>query len=391
MNNFKFSSKVLASFILMGILLLTGTIEKSMNLNDLAVEAANLDGIILQNGKKFYYKNGMLQKGQHKVNGNWYLFDRKTGEMKYGQQKDINGQWYLFDRKNGVMRKGQVYDAGNWYLFDRASGAMRKGQVYDAGNWYLFDRASGVMRKGQVKDAGSWYFFDRASGIMKKGVVQDQGNSYLFDRNSGIRKYNLTTGKFFTNIYSIKSPGDLLVIANKNNALASSYVPSKLRNVNVTRKSSTSTRMVDGAASALESLFAGAKKSGIQLGAFSGYRSYKDQQAAYGKYKDDSISARPGHSEHQTGLAQDVVSAAKVNGDGSNVLVQSYGTTKEGKWLAANAHKYGFIIRYPKGKEKITGYSYEPWHIRYVGKDVAAKLYAQNWTLEEAYINGYLK
>ncbi|WP_180753122.1 C39 family peptidase [Lactococcus lactis] len=151
------------------------------------------NGIVNENGERYYYINGVLQKGQQNINGSWYLFNRTTGVMMYGQQKDSNGQWYLFDRSSGIMRKGQVNDAGNWYLFDRSSGIMRKGQVNDAGNWYLFDRSSGVMRKGQVNDAGNWYLFDRSSGVMRKGQVNDAGNWYLFNRSSGIMMYGLQT------------------------------------------------------------------------------------------------------------------------------------------------------------------------------------------------------
>ncbi|EAO56830.1 D-alanyl-D-alanine metallocarboxypeptidase [Bacillus thuringiensis serovar israelensis ATCC 35646] len=89
------------------------------------------------------------------------------------------------------------------------------------------------------------------------------------------------------------------------------------------------------------------------------------------------FSAKPGHSEHQTGLVMDV-SAKSFD----NKLEQEFEQTKEGKWLAKNAHKTGFIIRYPKGKEDVTGYEYEPWHIRYVG-DIATNLFEKGLTLEE--------
>lgn len=204
-------------------------------------------------------------------------------------------------------------------------------------------------------------------------------------------KFNLTTKTFYKNIYTIKNPSNTLVLVNKNNKLSKNYVPSNLRVVKVARRSDDTAKMNSTAAKQLEKMFADAKKDGIELAAWSGYRSYKTQQAAYNQWKkNDSISARPGHSEHQTGLAMDVI-AKKDLKKNTSPLTQSFGKTKEGKWIAANAYKYGFIIRYPKGKEKITGYSYEPWHIRYVGEKVATKLYENNWTLEEAYIEGYLK
>jgi len=122
-----------------------------------------------------------------------------------------------------------------------------------------------------------------------------------------------------------------------------------------------------------------AKKVGYTINLLSSYRSYEYQRNLYNNYvklhgqaEADTFSARPGHSEHQTGLAFDV---GKID--------NNYGNTSEGIWLAKNAHKYGFIIRYPKGKEKITGYMYEPWHIRYLGIDIATKVYNSGLCLEE--------
>ena len=91
-----------------------------------------------------------------------------------------------------------------------------------------------------------------------------------------------------------------------------------------------------------------------------------------------AIQRKPGQSEHQSGLAADV-SSPSVN----YALTESFGKTDEGIWLAQNAHKFGFIIRFPDGKESITGYLYEPWHIRYVGESVATEIYAKDLTLEE--------
>ena len=133
------------------------------------------------------------------------------------------------------------------------------------------------------------------------------------------------------------------------------------------------------ASQALLQLQSAAKKEGFSLPLISGYRSYSTQNTIYNNYikrwgqeYTDTVSARPGHSEHQTGLAFDV-----------GQLSNSYGETKEGIWLKENCYKYGFILRYLKGKESITGYAYEPWHIRYVGVDVATEIMKNNLTLEE--------
>lgn len=97
-----------------------------------------------------------------------------------------------------------------------------------------------------------------------------------------------------------------------------------------------------------------------------------------GKEAADLYSAAPGHSEHQTGLAMDLTTV-----DANFDLVESFADTNEGKWLAENASKYGFIIRYPKEKIDITGYAFEPWHIRYVGKPYAKYLSQNKLTLDE--------
>lgn len=130
---------------------------------------------------------------------------------------------------------------------------------------------------------------------------------------------------------------------------------------------------------ALYEMFAAASAEGLSLWVRSGVRTYADQKWQYNVYVErdgkalaDTYSARPGHSEHQTGLAFDL-----------NSLYTSFGETAEGKWLAANCHKYGFIIRYPAGKEHITGYMYEPWHVRYVGMDHAPVIYEKGLCLEE--------
>ena len=132
------------------------------------------------------------------------------------------------------------------------------------------------------------------------------------------------------------------------------------------------------ALSNLHTLQADAKAAGFNIPTLSAYRSYETQRVLYNNYyaRDgsfaDTYSARPGHSEHQTGLAFDVGS-----------IDNNYGNTEAGKWLNLNCMNYGFIIRYPKGKENITGYQYEPWHIRYVGVSVATDIMNRKITLEE--------
>lgn len=188
----------------------------------------------------------------------------------------------------------------------------------------------------------------------------------------------------------ITGPINKYVLVNKKNSLSSDFVPDKLREVNVTFSFegwNEKRQMQDEAATQLEKLFAKALEEGHVLYAVSGYRSYARQEAIYnnnvatrGQEATDLVSAKPGQSEHQTGYAMDV-SCLSVGFD----LVESFGETPEGIWLAEHAHKFGFIIRYKKDTTHITGYSYEPWHVRYVGIELATYLYNNDLTLEEYY------
>lgn len=185
---------------------------------------------------------------------------------------------------------------------------------------------------------------------------------------------------------------DIAVVVNKERGLPDSYEPTDLTepNVDFSFSGKADKRMLrKEAAQALEKLFKQASADGIKLYGVSGYRSRATQVSVYnnnvktqGQAEADKVSARPGFSEHQTGLAIDVSSQSAKFG-----LEEVFGATKEGKWLAEHAHETGFIIRYPKGKEDITGYSYEPWHIRYVGVDIAKVVYENRWTLEEYFQN----
>ncbi|MFM9278258.1 D-alanyl-D-alanine carboxypeptidase family protein [Paenibacillus jiagnxiensis] len=186
------------------------------------------------------------------------------------------------------------------------------------------------------------------------------------------------------------------VIVNKQRSLPKGYEPSDLVVPNVPFSFDgphEKRHMRKEAAGALEKLFAAAKKDGIKLRAVSGYRSYARQKTIYnnnvktkGLEYASKVSAVPGMSEHQTGLAIDVSSPSV-----GNALEQSFGSSKEGKWLAKHAPEYGFVIRYPKGKDDITGYVYEPWHIRYIGVDLAEDAATKGLTLEEYFDEDHIK
>lgn len=178
---------------------------------------------------------------------------------------------------------------------------------------------------------------------------------------------------FDKKMYSIDDPSSKWVVVNKKRPLPDGYVPADL----------IAGLMRNEAYNQLQVLQAGAKNTGYNLSILSAYRSQATQASTYGAYvaKDgvaqaDTYSARPRHSEHQTGLAVDV-------GNGVCNLEICFGNTAAGQWLAAHAHEYGYIIRYQQGKTPITGYQYEPWHLRYVGEELAAEIYKSKLTLEE--------
>ena len=178
------------------------------------------------------------------------------------------------------------------------------------------------------------------------------------------------------------------ILVNKNSALPSDYEPSDLTRPDVKYApgvAESRKQMRPAAARALEELFKAAADDGIELLAISGYRSYWTQNDLYNRrLKETSLEyvsiyvAKPGQSEHQTGLAMD------LGCTGYTDLTERFAETPAYAWLSEHAHEYGFIIRYPKDGTDETGYAYEPWHIRYLG-DLAEDVYKSGLTLEAWY------
>ncbi len=173
----------------------------------------------------------------------------------------------------------------------------------------------------------------------------------------------------------------MLVLVNKNNKLTKSFVPPFLEKIDK-KYAHDEKYLRKEARVSFEKLSRDAKKKGLSITAVSTYRSFDYQEGLFKNYVKEKgkkyalkCSAKPGHSEHQTGLAIDV--------EGSNKDYNLFADSLEFNWMRKNAHKYGFILRYPKGKEHITGFKYEPWHYRYVGIDVATIMFEEDLTLEE--------
>lgn len=165
-----------------------------------------------------------------------------------------------------------------------------------------------------------------------------------------------------------------------------SFLPSDLVDV-------AGTRLAAAAARDYASMTAAAAKEGVSIVAVSGFRSYAEQQELHARYqavfgpgRAAELSAAPGHSEHQSGLAVDIADSS-----GQCPLMECFAGTPAGAWAAANAWKFGFIVRYPEGAQPITGFGYEPWHLRHVGKRTAGKMHGAGIPTLEEYLAGDLR
>lgn len=203
-----------------------------------------------------------------------------------------------------------------------------------------------------------------------------------------IKKSQLNQIQVTNGIKYIQNPNNIAVLVNKEFSLPVNYRAKDLIKPDVKfsfDEKNEKQLMRKEAAEALHNMFESAKKEGVEITAVSGFRSYQRQKqvftaevAASGAEHAQQAVAEPGKSEHQTGLTMDISSA-----ENQFQLNEDFEKTAAGKWLAKNSAEYGFILRYPKGKEKATGYMFEPWHFRYVGVDIAKDINKRGLTLEE--------
>lgn len=210
------------------------------------------------------------------------------------------------------------------------------------------------------------------SGLEPVEAVMNISYSLIDSRNSSDRTYFL------------EEPSNTALLIKKGFSISKDYVPEDLVEVNIPTATKNN-QMRSDAAKALETMYEDAKKEGLILAVNSAYRSYEEQQKIYDEYfriYDEvtaaSLVAVPGTSEHQLGLSVDLTSQSVIDGQ-----YGVFGSTPEYQWVIKNAHKYGFILRYPSDKIDITGIANEPWHYRYVGVELATQLYEEGLTLEE--------
>lgn len=228
--------------------------------------------------------------------------------------------------------------------------------------------------------------------INEKYYKKDNLERYVnyYSKNNNLTSKEIVTNvnsnldtTFYENYESTDTSKDTLMIVNKHYKIENNYKPGNL--VTVLSEHGYPNKIRADVYEEFKKMYNAAKNDNVSIFIASPYRSYSDQNALYtyyvntdGKQNADTYSARPGFSEHHTGLAMDLIPEYGLDLD-------TFENSDGFKWMQENAYKYGFILRYPKGKEDITGYDYEPWHYRYVGVEVATKIHDLDITFDEYY------
>ncbi|MEG2322059.1 MAG: M15 family metallopeptidase [Bacilli bacterium] len=245
--------------------------------------------------------------------------------------------------------------------------------------------------KAKIKDILAIEYSDKLDDILKETYyIPDHLMDYLNlsktnnNINEVVSKVNVNSYKdWYTDAVKTKVDENLKMLVNKFNYLDETYKPNDI--VNIPEEYAYANHKIkEEVYSQYKKMWKEAKKEGLTLIVTSSYRDFDEQKKEYDAANDD-YAAKPGFSEHQTGLALDIVTYDTQGNDFEN--------KKEFLWLQDNADKYGFILRYPKDKENITGYAYESWHYRYVGTTLASKVKTSNLTFDEyhAYFCDYKK
>ncbi len=259
---------------------------------------------------------------------------------------------------------------------------------------YNCKEISAIIARGNDEDVSSFAKRDKVDNVLEylqfeyaKLSNYDRYVDYEMkertDAEDTVTYVNLNLDKEYYTDSILISKYSETVLANKYRQLGEEYVPDDLMKIKEEYAVDDEQYLTKVAVEAFEKMAKDAAKEGFSILANSAYRSYQDQQEVYDVYKDlygqkyvDNYVALAGYSEHQTGLALDVSSANN----------KVFADSKEYNWMLENSYKYGFIMRYPKDKEKITGYKYEAWHYRYVGKEIAKYIYENDLTYDEYYI-----
>ena len=343
-----------------------------------------------------------LDPGWQYVNSSWY-YGNADGSAKMGwlYDKSYSAWFYLDPAQQGKMLTGFYRDTTGSAFISKSNGALiEHSWVYLGSAWY-YAKKGGYLATGWLWDPAytAWFYLDRSTTKMVTGWLWDpnynawfylgsNGAMYLGYHEIGGRGSSFATNGVWLGYENRKNASSTFVLVNKRNPFNPlQYTPSNLvwaGNYGIPVGGSNGYLRSD-AASAMKTMYRDASAAGAGFSLVSGYRSYATQSGLYNGYVNaqgraaaDTFSARPGYSEHQTGLAADITSQGN--------LYTSFGNTWAGQWLAQNSWKYGFILRYPYGYEGVTGYMYEPWHFRYVGTATSTAMHRGGYTTYEQYL-----
>ena len=255
--------------------------------------------------------------------------------------------------------------------------------------WAIDDRGHLQLCVAKNEHADEYACHNTSEKVDNRGSLYGQGRAVAVVSAGHIATYDPNSFSYVRvekPLIDSATPSSIAVLVNKRNPLPTSYAPKDLIDAAELGVPATgASQLRKEAAEALAEMYDAAERAGVGFTLRSGYRSYATQKSLFGTYVSqhglayaDRISARAAYSEHQTGLAVDITTQSS--------LTRSFGATTAGKWLAENAYKYGFILRYPKGAESITGFSYEPWHFRYVGTEISRSMHDDGVATFEEYL-----
>lgn len=326
----------------------------------------------------FFYKreetfeNKLINKGYSKEDVNLIL--KKVSENYYDYVLNFGYDKSLIDILNSKdYVESKFLDYINYYSKNKQANIKDIITIVNS-EYNLSSYPASKLLADLVKE--KYYINDNVARYL------DYGNKYNLKSKEVISIVNSMADLGF---YSVSKESNLndnnLILVNKFYHLSKNYIPNDLVSLKVQYNKGLNNKLRKECAEAFMKMVDAAKLDNVIIYNSSAYRSFEYQNNLYQKYikrdgqeNADKFSARPGYSEHQTGLCLDI-----------NEIGDEFDNTSEANWLKKNAYKYGFILRFPKGKENITGYKYEPWHYRYVGTEAAKTIYDDNITLEEFY------
>ncbi len=341
-------------------------------------------------GYDFHSQNIILSLDDQQID-EYLLYNNKIDFHKWdkvkNQQHYYDYQYYSQLHKNKSINE-IVNEIDQFYqLYDRKLSSLK----------YDIQICRKLMRNYSIKElsilANYHYTYPKVKDYLDiKGCMIDDIPQYIHSQKSALKAVLSVSYPFIDSHnkihcqYTINEPENNLVFIKKGFQVSKDYIPQDLVKVSIPiAPDNTHNMLRKEAAQALKKMYDDALQLDYHLVLNSGYRSYREQKKIYDDYftiydevTASGLVALPGSSEHQLGLGADLTSQSVI--DKQRMV---FGDTKEYQWVRKNAHLYGFILRYPQNQSALTGTANEPWHIRYVGKDVAQEIYKNQWTFED--------